>query len=320
MAVHDDEVKAKVQNGPIVSIFSLLTILGLIAFVVSIFTGPAVFRIGSIVIAIISFFITGFAGSAAQEKVSQNEKQIEPEKPIEAKKNAPKPSIPVKIGEKPEENTKIGQVSMAEMAYQEVVNRRKPESTLFHIEYVDSMGEESSRDIEIQGFKVENDYLYINAYCYLAKDKRQFRADRLISISCEGHTIQNPQQFLWDMYTNSPLYKTQQALNEHTDEILALVFLARADGKMLKNEREIIGRYIDLVVPGINAEGVEKMLKSTVCELAEFNKILKQAKAWAPDSKKLVMDAASQIFALKKQSDSMEKGTFEKLKAALSGI
>jgi general stress protein 26 len=145
----------------------------------------------------------------------------------------------------------------------------------------------------------------------------QFLVDRIASISCEGRTIQNPKQFLWDMYINSPLYKTQQAVNEHADEIRALVFLSRADGRMLKNEREIIVRYIDLVAPGIDAEAVEKTLKNTACDLAEFNKILKRAKSWGPDIKKLVMDAASQLFALKKQPDPMEQGAFEKLKAIL---
>jgi hypothetical protein len=255
-----------------------------------------------------------------EQKEKSIQKQIELKKQIEALKEASKPSKPAKIEEKPEEKAKIDETPIEDLAYQAVVNRRKPENTLFHIEYVDSMGEESSRDIDIQGFKIENDYLYIYAYCYLAKDRRQFRADRFVSISCEGRTIQNPKQFLWDMYTNSPLYKTQQALNEHTDEILALVFLARADGKMLKNEREIIGRYVDLVVPGVDAEAVEKMLKNTACELAEFNKILKRAKSWGPDIKKLVMSSAGQIFALKKQSDPMEQGTFEKLKAVVTGM
>lgn len=55
------------------------------------------------------------------------------------------------------------------------------------------------------------------------------------------------------MYKKSTPYKIQQALYDHSDEILALVFIARADGKMLKNEREVIGRYIDIIVPGIDA-------------------------------------------------------------------
>jgi hypothetical protein len=203
-------------------------------------------------------------------------------------------------------------------AYRAVANQSKPHNSLFHIEYVDSMGEKTSRDIEINRFDIEDNRFYIYAYCHLRQENRQFLVERIASITYGGRTIQNPQEFLWDMYTESPLYKTQQALNEHTDDILALVFLARADGKMLKNEREVIGRYIDILVQDIDAEAVEKMLKNTACELSEFNKILKRAKSWKPETKNLVLDAASQLLALKKQADPMEQATFEKLKKAIS--
>jgi hypothetical protein len=212
---------------------------------------------------------------------------------------------------------RMQQEPIEDTAYRKVMEQHKPEKDIFRIEYVDAMGKESSRDIEIIRFEEENDRFYIFAYCHLRKETRQFLVDRISSISYGGRIVQNPRQFLWDMYTNSALYKTQKALNEHTDEILTLVFLARADGRMLKNEREVIGRYIDAVVPGFDAESVEKMLKKTACELAEFNKILKRSKSWSPDIKKLVMDAASQIFVLKKQSDSMEQATFAKLKVAI---
>ena len=195
---------------------------------------------------------------------------------------------------------------------------QETEKNIYHIEYVDSSGKESSRDIEINGFLEENGKLYINAFCHKANAMRQFMVDRVQSISIQGgDPIDNPQQFLWNKYQNSDIYKTQIALNDHADEILALIFLAKADGKMLKNEREIIGRYIDIIAPGIDAESVEKMLKNTTCELSQFNGILKRAKSWELDAKKLVMDAASQIKALKKQLDPMEKATFEKLKAVI---
>jgi hypothetical protein len=183
---------------------------------------------------------------------------------------------------------------------------------------VDYAGKASSRDIEINGFLEENGKLYINAYCHKAKAMRQFMVDRVQSIAIAGgDPLENPNQFLWNKYKNSDLYKTQQALDEHIDEILALVFLAKSDGKMLKNEREVISRYIDILIPGIDADSVEKMLKSTTCELSQFNGILKRSKSWNSDTKKLVMDAASQIKSLKKQLDPMEKATFEKLKAVI---
>jgi Ca2+/Na+ antiporter len=205
-----------------------------------------------------------------------------------------------------------------ERGFNEPLKQGNSEKSIFHIEYVDAEGKESSRDIEIMGFLEDNDKLYIIAFCHLANDRRQFLIDRIVSISLWDQPIENPQQFLRDKYEKSAGYITQKALNAHADEILALIFLARADGKLLKNEREVIGRFIDILISDIDAEAVEKMLKNTTCELAEYNRILKRAKSWDLEIKKLVMDAASQIIALKKQLDPMEKATFDKLKAAIS--
>jgi len=218
---------------------------------------------------------------------------------------------------KQDESTPSNEEAPEDRAYRETIENYKAENSIFHIEYTDYAGKESSRDIEIMGFQEDNGKLYINAYCHLAKDRRQFLVDRIESISFEGNTIQNPKDFFWDRYKNSTIYKTQEVLNTHIDEILALVFLAKSDGKMLRNEREVIARYIDIIVPGIDSEAVEKMLKNTTCELTQFNGILKRAKLWELDTKKLVMDAASQIIALKKQLDPMEKATFEKLAAVI---
>jgi len=203
-------------------------------------------------------------------------------------------------------------------AYRKVMENYEPESALFHIEYVGAEGKESSRDIQILRFEESNDRLSLYAYCHLAKAMRQFIADRVVSISFNGQEMDDPQAFLWDTYKNSNQYKTQQALEDHIDEILALVFLARADGKMLKNEREVICRYIDIIVPGIDAEAVEKMIRKASCDLAEFNKILKRAKYWRPYTKKMIIGAASQIIALKKHLDPMEKATFEKLEKEIA--
>jgi hypothetical protein len=193
-----------------------------------------------------------------------------------------------------------------------------PEANIFHIEYVDASGKESSRDIEILSFTEDYGKLYINAFCYSAQDRRQFLADRVKSVSFEGESLGNPNSFFWNKYKNTDTYKIQEALNVHIDEILILIFLAKADGKMLKNEREVIARYIDIIAPGIDADAVDKMLKDTTCELSQFNSILKKAKSWEPQTKSLVMDAASQIKALKKKLDPMEKATYEKISAAIN--
>jgi hypothetical protein len=251
MAVPNDGDKAKVSGRPIVSFFCLLMFVGLIAFIISIFTGPAAFRIGSIVIAVVSFFIMGFAGIAAQNQAPQKEKNpaekakiimdVKKKDVIQTVNSIKDHQIRIKTLERlitdyqksyyegeadisdtefdmlwdelkalcPESPvlTQMTELPIEDLAYQAVVKRRKPKNTLFHIEYVDFAGNRTSRDIEINRFDIEDDHFYIYAYCYLRKEPRQFLVDRIVSISCDGHTIQNPKQFLWDMYINSSVYK-----------------------------------------------------------------------------------------------------------------
>ena len=197
-------------------------------------------------------------------------------------------------------------------------NESYVENLIYSIEYLDYQGKCTTRDIQINSFTEENGELYINAFCYLRNEMRQFRVDRVESIAIKGgDPIDYPQQFLWSKYQNTDLYKLQMALNAHADEILALIFIARADGKLLKNEREVICRYIDILIQGIDADLVEKMLQKTICELSNFNGILKRAKAWNSDVKVLILNAASQIVKLQKKPDPMQLATFEKLKAVI---
>jgi len=233
------------------------------------------------------------------EKSKQKQDEIQGE--INAKERPPEKEI---IETQPFENT--------------AENDSFTENLIYHIEYVDYQGKSSNRDIQINSFSEENGELYLNAFCYLKNEMRQFRVDRIESIAIkDGDPIDYPQQFLWNKYKNTDLYKLQMALNDHADEILTLIFIARADGKLLKNEREVICRYIDILIQGIDVDLVEKMLQKTNCELSNFNGILKRAKTWNSDVKELVLNAASQIVKLQKKPDPMQLATFDKLKAVI---
>jgi hypothetical protein len=189
---------------------------------------------------------------------------------------------------------------------------------VYHIEYEDSSYRITERDIKINNFEVSGDRLYINAFCYLRNENRQFLVERVVSLSIGNRKIAKPQQFLWDMYQNSPQYLTEKALADHFDEILLLVFLVRADGRMIKSEREIILQYLDAVAANADPVEAEITLKKTYCELAQFNHILNVAKQWSPEVRALLLNAAKKIIAVKKQLDPMEKAAFDKMSSALS--
>ena len=160
---------------------------------------------------------------------------------------------------------------------------------------------------------------YIIAYCHLHNAQRQFSLDRIVSLyDASGNKIQNPKDYFLALYKKTPKYKTENALKEKTEQLSLLVFLARADGTMRKNEREIILKYLDSQIQGLDLDAVEKCIKSMQCDLRTFNQILKNAQQWPGAEKQMLLSCVNQMYSLKKTPDPIEKAAFEKIKVSLS--
>lgn len=218
---------------------------------------------------------------------------------------------------------------LAERAYNTVVANRSAlearkgasfdSDLIYHLVYQDFQGDISRRDIRITSIEMGffDEPSYINAFCYLRQDIRQFRFDRIISLSNDYETIENPQEYLTALFYKTPDYLLAKATEEHEDEIIMLVFISRADGTMRKNEREVILRYIDAVAGNVDADMLDRYIKKMQCDLSEFNKALRRAKKWDDERKAIIFDCISQIYALKKSPDPMEQATFSKIQSAL---
>jgi hypothetical protein len=184
--------------------------------------------------------------------------------------------------------------------------------------YKDAAGNETRRVIDLQGFMWEENF-YIVAYCHLRNAQRQFSLDRIVSLyDSSGNEIQNPKEYFLALYKQTPKYKTENALKEKVEQLSLLVFLARADGTMRKNEREIILKYLDSQIQGLDLDAAEKRVKSLQCDLRAFNQILKNAQQWPGAEKQMLLSCINQMYSLKKTPDPMEKAAFEKIKVSLS--
>jgi hypothetical protein len=67
--------------------------------------------------------------------------------------------------------------------------------TVFHIEYKDSWGDISERDIEIQKITEKKGKIYIYAFCHLRLMVRSFLASNIISMTYEGRQISENSEF-----------------------------------------------------------------------------------------------------------------------------
>jgi hypothetical protein len=66
-----------------------------------------------------------------------------------------------------------------------------PPGKVFHIQYEDSKGDISERDIEIQKIAEVKDKTYIYAYCHLHKATRSFLASRILSMTYYGSPVKD---------------------------------------------------------------------------------------------------------------------------------
>lgn len=60
--------------------------------------------------------------------------------------------------------------------------RKTQEGVHLQFTYVDAYGQETVRQVLAHHFERAGTMLYINAYCYLRQEERQFRADRMTDI------------------------------------------------------------------------------------------------------------------------------------------
>ena len=289
--------------------FKIVRIIGIVEIVLSsLLTVAGIFPAGILLLLIGIFIVVG--SRKAQKKnleIQQTLPQLQPEPPKERE---------IML------QTSAQESDIAQAAYNSVMEKRvdyAPQtSEQYTLIYKDAIGNVTRRVIDLQGFMWEGNF-YIVAYCHLRNAQRQFSLDRIVSLyDSSGNKIQNPKEYFLALYKQTPKYKTENALKEKAEQLSLLVFLARADGTMRKNEREIILKYLDSQIQDLDLDAVEKRVKYMQCDLRTFNQILKNAKQWPSAEKQMLLSCVNQMHSLKKTPDPIEKAAFEKIKVSLS--
>lgn len=119
------------------------------------------------------------------------------------------------------------------------------------------------------------------------------------------------------MYINSPEYKLGLLFREKEEELTIMIFVAKADGTMRKNEREVIVEYVKLVSDITDDGAIHESVKKLQVDLSGFNKVLKNAKRWTDEDKSVVLDWVIKVYSVKKSHDPIEEGIFKKAQEAL---
>ncbi|MBM5817856.1 MAG: hypothetical protein FJ083_15125 [Cyanobacteria bacterium K_Offshore_surface_m2_239] len=121
-------------------------------------------------------------------------------------------------------------------------------TTKLEIDYVDRNGTRTTRQIRVKRVSFKNDMTDagIDAFCCERQAGRTFIASRIVRCVDikTGELITNIPEFLFNAYNESTYGKLERMREEHGDELAALMFVSKADGKSTKIEKRIIASYL----------------------------------------------------------------------------
>lgn len=111
-----------------------------------------------------------------------------------------------------------------------------------NIIYVDARGDRTSRTITIHAYEPTSPQGMLRATCHLRKEQRTFRFDRIEkAVDAEtGEILRNLQSTLNEDWKASPESVVQKLMNEQSDLLKLMFYMAKADGAARMAEVEII--------------------------------------------------------------------------------
>lgn len=130
--------------------------------------------------------------------------------------------------------------------------------------YTDSKGATTERIVDIKECDSVGRTGLLIGFCHLRHSIRTFRFDRIKrAVDVEtGEVIHDLQVYLKSTYENSPTYALQKLLDESYDVIRTLLYLGKADGRLAKDEKQVMLEYCQTQTgnPKIDLNTFEKAL------------------------------------------------------------
>lgn len=180
-------------------------------------------------------------------------------------------------------------------------------NTILEIEYVDRNGVKSERRIRVRrvSFNADVSNAGIHAYCYVRQAGRTFIASRIsrcVDIRT-GEVIANIPAFLMSEYKHSKYGRIEELRESHSDEIAALVYLSKIDGRSTKAEKEAIAIYLQnsFDCSGISRDDIIGDLRNeTVLSLTQFQRCVGRLSRQANLNRDAFMGAVKSIIGSSK--------------------
>jgi hypothetical protein len=180
-------------------------------------------------------------------------------------------------------------------------------NTILEIEYVDRNGVKSERRIRVRrvSFNADVSNAGIHAYCYVRQAGRTFIASRILRCvdTRTGEVIANIPAFLMSEYRHSRYGRIEALRESHSDEIAALIYLSKIDGRSTKAEKEAIAIYLQnsFDCSGLSSDDIiEDLRNETVLSLTQFQRCVGRLSRQANLNRDAFMGAVKSIIGSSK--------------------
>lgn len=123
--------------------------------------------------------------------------------------------------------------------------RNQGVAALIRLKYVDGQGSQTERDVEVRAFDPTSPSSLMIGFCRLRQSVRTFRFDRVMRATDleTGEVIQHLQSWLMERYRASPKGAAEHLLDGHMDMLKVLLYMAKADGRMMAAEVKVIAEF-----------------------------------------------------------------------------
>lgn len=203
----------------------------------------------------------------------------------------------------------------------------KPSKARLQISYVDSDGKSTERIIDVIEFDnslANSETGLIMAHCEMRNARRTFRYDRIErAVDMEtGEVIKNVQEYLHKSWSESPAHSVEQFEEKLQGPLEVLLFIARADGRLVAKERAAIIEFCRAHLPDrrITDEELTKSIKGVrALTLQSFKISVGRLMSQRPELVDDLIKTAEMIVAAEKSVHPAEVEALEYLKRRLTG-
>lgn len=116
----------------------------------------------------------------------------------------------------------------------------------FTIDYTDANGDQTRRRIRVIGVSnLISKPGWIEAHCYEREAQRRFRVDRISRVIDEDGVVHEPLTYLEYLARRRAFIQVSQGrLDDIANGVVVLMALGRADGRLVKKERQVIVEFV----------------------------------------------------------------------------